>query len=201
MSKRISVRIRDPNPLFRLWVSEWANQADVLGRDHLASNFRRALTSLEKYPCKLRTGRECLILDGFGATFCDMLDKKLAKHNHQLANPVVAATTQEDKLIKTPDKPVAPPIRRTKAIPKLPNPATIVPVPAPLPSTSGTNDKSKKTKSPPKIVQKTAPEVNLKVALKRKATATVDTETFQDVIMVPGTFEVILLVDSMETVG
>lgn len=193
MSKRISVRIKDPNPLFRLWVGEWANQAELIGRDHLAANFRRALTSLEKYPCKLKTGKECLILDGFGLTFCNMLDKKLDKYNQQLTEQ------EEDTPIKTPDKPVAP-LRRTKALPSK-QPAIPPVIDLSLPSTSATTKKTKSQQSLPKVIPQTAPELNLKVAVKRKATATADSETFQDVIMMPGTFEVILLVDSMETVG
>lgn len=202
MSKRISVRIRDPNPLFRSWISNWATVAENEDKDQLATSLRRALLSLEKYPLKLNTGKDCLILDGFGANICEKLDAKLTQYQNRLANP--------SPLLERNKSPVALP-----PIPNVTNQAPKVPV-----SISQSQDKPssstepkkriRKTKSEqtlPKIPSKPSDEVlgtsttNAAVGTKRKATTTIDSVIAEEVIMVRGTFEIILLVDSMETVG
>lgn len=206
MSKRISIRIRDPNPLFRLWLSEWANQADIQGRDHTASSIRRALTSLEKYPCPLFSGRDCMILDGFGDNICKMLDKKLAQHGNTVIKIPPAV------IVPTP-APVAPsPKSRKPANPKISKLRDVQSQVVPGPSTSAATKRLKKTKSeqslPPDVPIDSNPippasptPAPVKPGAKRKATTAIDAVINEDVIMLPGTFEILLLVDSMETVG
>jgi crossover junction endonuclease MUS81 len=41
----------------------------------------QALSSLQKYPLPLKSGKECLILKFFGPKLCSKLDKKLEDHN------------------------------------------------------------------------------------------------------------------------
>lgn len=200
--KRISVRVRDANPLFRFWISEWAAQADVDGRESLAMSLRRALTSLEKYPLPLVRGRDCMILDGFGRNYCEMLDKKLAKHH---------AEKLEDSVPRPP--PPSPPPSKVRTKPVIPNAIpqseNAAPVPGPSQSIVPTK-KVKRTKSSPDVLKVPilpddspvpAAAAVVKPGVKRKATAPIDSLVNGDVIMLAGTFDILLLVDSMETVG
>lgn len=193
MSKRISIRIRDPNPLFRTWLSEWANQADNNDQGYLGTSLRRALRSLEKYPLPIKTGRDCMILDGFGVNFCDMIDKKLAKYQK---NPVVSSYnfTVTDQRIKQNKE-------------NLTQSQSQNPPASPKPSTSSTGRRRiRKTKSdqalPKTLSHNLLPISPPRPGAKRKATIPIETVLAEeDVIMVPDSFETILLVDSMETVG
>lgn len=198
MTKRISIRIRDPNPLFRTWLSEWANHAEVEGREMLATSLRRALTSLEKYPCPLQSVRECHILDGFGPNICKLLDKKLAKHRlEEAAGPSTAN-------INLP-APVASPQKSKPANPKIQHTQSQELVSNPVPSTSAPTKRLRKTKSEQSLPKPSGNEkkdtVPVKPGVKRKATAPIESVIQEDVIMSAGSFEIILLVDSMETVG
>lgn len=77
--RRITLAQRQPNPLFVHWLQEWlrhAEQKDSMKRMALA----KALDSLQRYPLVMQSGRDCCILDGFGSTICQMLDKQLAVH-------------------------------------------------------------------------------------------------------------------------
>lgn len=77
--KRITVKLKSPNPLFEKWLMEWRNKA----KEHdskMQYTFNAALKSLRKYPIPLNSGRECMILKGFGTKLCEMLDKKLKDH-------------------------------------------------------------------------------------------------------------------------
>ncbi|XP_065221680.1 crossover junction endonuclease MUS81 [Planococcus citri] len=79
--QRITVKPKGcPNPLFEKWLLEWKDEAANRNSD-LKYCFDKALQSLRKYPLKLKTGRECLILKNFGTHLCEKLDKKLAEHN------------------------------------------------------------------------------------------------------------------------
>lgn len=72
----MALRLQDPNPLFKKWLTEWleyATRKDSLKKHSLA----KALNSLNKYPLVLQSGRECAILDGFGSKICRMLDRQL----------------------------------------------------------------------------------------------------------------------------
>lgn len=81
----MTLKLRDPNPLFKKWLTEWmeyATRKDSLKKHSLA----KALDSLNKYPLVLQNGRECSILDGFGTKICRMLDRQLELHleHHQI---------------------------------------------------------------------------------------------------------------------
>lgn len=73
---RITLVSTCPNPLFEKWLTEFIAQAE---KKNAKSQFqlKKALTSLQKFPLKLNTGRDCIILEGFGKGICSLLDQKL----------------------------------------------------------------------------------------------------------------------------
>lgn len=80
IKKRVKIKLNHPNPLFEKWLTEWLEEAKVknLKTQYVLQN---ALKSLKKYPMPFATGKDCMILNGFGKKICMMLDKKLQKHN------------------------------------------------------------------------------------------------------------------------
>lgn len=77
--RRIYYRLKEPNPLFTKWVEELKNEAE---KKNNKSKFilAEALDSLKKFPLPLESGRDCIILRGFGKTLCSMLDDKLEEY-------------------------------------------------------------------------------------------------------------------------
>ncbi|XP_053665651.1 crossover junction endonuclease MUS81 [Anopheles marshallii] len=74
--RRISVRLKRPNPLFEMWLEEMITKAEAkntMGRIAL----QKALTSLRRYPLPLASGRDCIMLMDFGKTICENLDRRL----------------------------------------------------------------------------------------------------------------------------
>uniref|UniRef100_A0A6E8VXY2 Crossover junction endonuclease MUS81 n=1 Tax=Anopheles coluzzii TaxID=1518534 RepID=A0A6E8VXY2_ANOCL len=74
--RRISVRLKRPNPLFEMWLEEMiakAEEKNTMGKMAL----QKALTSLRRYPLPLATGRDCIALMDFGKTICENLDRRL----------------------------------------------------------------------------------------------------------------------------
>lgn len=79
--KRVKRKIKKcQNPLFEKWLKEWKDEAKKSGSE-MHYTFNRALTSLKKFPFKLNSGKECIILENFGSKICQMLDKKLEEFN------------------------------------------------------------------------------------------------------------------------
>lgn len=78
-AKRITVKLKTPNPLFEKWLIEWKDQA-VANNSKMQHTFNNALKSLRKYPLPFDCGKDCIILKGFGNNLCDMLDNKLREH-------------------------------------------------------------------------------------------------------------------------
>lgn len=222
--QRISITIRNPNPLFRKWLSEWANHADNTERANQATALRRALHSLEKYPLPLKSGAECIILDGFGKAMCETLDKKLAKHRKHVAEDKLLRETQNIPSKEVPLPPV--PQKANKSPVKARLPRTEVSQKAAdslssrsqQPSTSAAGSKRiRKVKSAqnlPSTSSSTSVELPAAVSQPRLfeeqpggsggvtgAAPQADKGIAEEVIMIPGTFEIILLVDSSETQG
>lgn len=163
-----------------------------------------------------------MILDGFGKNICDMLDKRLIKYR---ATQTKGPSSIPVKNIITPPSPVAStsaPAVKVKRPVKTKLPATVTELTQPqddalltVPSTSAVlTKKLRKTKSdqsPPKVPNlpstisdsgdPPASASPVKAGTKRKATTAVTAVLTEDVIMTPGIFEILLLVDSMETVG
>uniref|UniRef100_A0A182JZN3 Crossover junction endonuclease MUS81 n=1 Tax=Anopheles christyi TaxID=43041 RepID=A0A182JZN3_9DIPT len=74
--RRISARLKRPNPLFEMWLEEMiakAEEKNTMGRIAL----QKALTSLRRYPLPLASGRDCIVLTDFGKTICENLDRRL----------------------------------------------------------------------------------------------------------------------------
>lgn len=74
--KRIQIKLKDPNPIFKKWLQKWYEEAKAKNSKSKGS-YQMALRSLEKYPLELQSGKECAILHGFGATLCKMIDDEL----------------------------------------------------------------------------------------------------------------------------
>lgn len=78
-SKRITVKSKNPNKLFKTWLKEWIDEAERKNKK-IGKVYRKALDSLNKYPLTLFSGHDCAILENIGPKICQMLDEKLEKH-------------------------------------------------------------------------------------------------------------------------
>lgn len=78
-SRRINVIPKNPNPLFKMWLREWIEEAEKK-KKKISKTYQKALDSLNKYPLTLFSGHDCAILENFGAKICQMLDERLDKH-------------------------------------------------------------------------------------------------------------------------
>lgn len=84
--RRIYCRLKDPNPLFTKWIQEWRDEAEKMN-SNCKYNLSEALDSLYKFPLPLESGRDCMILRGFGRTLCSMLDDKLKEYKRNNVLP------------------------------------------------------------------------------------------------------------------
>ncbi|KAK3599160.1 hypothetical protein CHS0354_040998 [Potamilus streckersoni] len=67
---------KNANSLFIKWLTEWRDEAAEKGcKSHFT--FKKALSSLKRFPLKLERGKDCKILKHFGDKICKMLDEKL----------------------------------------------------------------------------------------------------------------------------
>lgn len=78
-AKRITVKLKSPNPLFEKWLTEWRDKATE-NDSKMQHTFNIALKSLRKYPIPFESGKDCVILKGFGPKLCGMLDEKLKQY-------------------------------------------------------------------------------------------------------------------------
>lgn len=74
----ITLKPKNPNKLFKLWLKEWSDEAEKKKRTNNA--YSKALHTLNKYPLTLFTGHDCAILENFGPKICQMLDDRLVIH-------------------------------------------------------------------------------------------------------------------------
>ncbi|XP_055679275.1 crossover junction endonuclease MUS81 isoform X1 [Lutzomyia longipalpis] len=81
LRERMTIKYNNPNPLFKKWLQEWLKHSEENNLGN-RSALSKALESLEKYPLPIQSARECIILEGFGPTICEMLEKKLIKHRN-----------------------------------------------------------------------------------------------------------------------
>lgn len=83
-NQTIELSLKNPNPLFVQWMEDWLEHAD---KNNLKTKsvFQKGLVSLKKYPLPLKTGLDCIILEGFGPTICGILDKRLEQHKLELS--------------------------------------------------------------------------------------------------------------------
>ncbi|KAJ8979921.1 hypothetical protein NQ317_003663 [Molorchus minor] len=83
--KRITLKLKTPNPLFEKWIIEWRDKAKS-ENSKMEFCFNKALQSLRKYPVSLERGKDCKILKGFGDRLCQMLDNKLKEYKENRNN-------------------------------------------------------------------------------------------------------------------
>lgn len=77
--KRVTVKLKHPNPLFEKWLTEWKLEAQAK-ESQQQYTFNMALKSLQRFPLPLERGRDCKVLKGFGDRICMLLDRKLAEY-------------------------------------------------------------------------------------------------------------------------
>ncbi|XP_018576396.1 crossover junction endonuclease MUS81 [Anoplophora glabripennis] len=77
--KRVTMKLKTPNPLFQKWLTEWRDQARKES-SKMEFCFNIALQSLKRYPLPLERGKDCQILKGFGKKLCEMIDNRLQTH-------------------------------------------------------------------------------------------------------------------------
>lgn len=64
------------NPVFEKWLVELRD--DAVARDLQSKHtYTKCLNSMRRYPLPLTSGRDCLILEGFGDKICKLIDEKL----------------------------------------------------------------------------------------------------------------------------
>lgn len=81
-TQRIQIKLKDPNPVFTKWLEKWYQQAKE--KDSKSqTNLKTALESLKKFPLELKSGKDCYILEGFGAKLCEMIDQELKTYQNQ----------------------------------------------------------------------------------------------------------------------
>ncbi|KAF2879203.1 hypothetical protein ILUMI_26958 [Ignelater luminosus] len=88
LKRRVTVKLKNPNPLFEQWLIEWRDKA-IESDSKMQYCFNKALQSLRKYPLSLESGRDCKILQGFGEKLCKMLDIKLAEYKQKNPNQLI----------------------------------------------------------------------------------------------------------------
>lgn len=94
---RIFFRARKPNPLFESWLQQWLQEAEI--KDSMKKiALAKALESLKKYPLVLHSGRDCLILEGFGKGICAMLDHQLKVYREN--NPTNNLLNEDQLAVK-----------------------------------------------------------------------------------------------------
>lgn len=87
--KRVTLKSKNPNPLFEQWLTEWRDKAQESG-SKMQFCFSLALKSLKQYPLPLETGKDCKLLKGFGEKLCKMLDDKLKQYKNGGLNVIPA---------------------------------------------------------------------------------------------------------------
>lgn len=101
--KRVTVKLKHPNPLFEKWLIEWRDKAQERN-SKMVHAFTIALTSLRKYPLPLSYGKDCRILQGFGDKLCNMLDKRLEEYNKNPSPDDLVSNNQKQITLKCKSK-------------------------------------------------------------------------------------------------
>lgn len=164
-----------PNHLFESWLEEWRNEA-VVRKSELQNHFTKALDSLKRYPLPLESGKECIILQHFGTKLCSMLDRRLEEHRRQEPTKAVDACVSgaggnEDRTVTSRKKPVEESIIAEVAQEK----------------TAVAKQARNAKKSAPKRLA--------------NANDVAFGQADRQISLEPGTFDIVLLVDTQETCG
>lgn len=197
MERRIARKVvvdKAPNRLFVKYLTEWKDEAKERG-DKSKFTYERALKSLKKYPLPLQCGEEAKILEHIGDKICKMLDNRLEKDAD--ANGMPAAEYLA-KSRKVPDSWWA------KINQEVPIPA-VTKKPAKRKNAQKNNEaKGKKENSQITIVQ--AFSLSTEVSSQENDYSNRDSAssmmTSDDSFsLFPGQFEIVLCVDTRETMG
>lgn len=119
-TQRVTIKLKNPNPLFEEWLLEWRNK-EKEKQSKMYKCYDNALEAMKKYPLPLETGKDCMILQGFGTKLCNMIDDKLKqhrKHDVQKSNDnnlVVCDEPNKKKQKKSPSKSEYTPTNRSGA--------------------------------------------------------------------------------------
>uniref|UniRef100_A0A0A9WN00 Crossover junction endonuclease MUS81 n=2 Tax=Lygus hesperus TaxID=30085 RepID=A0A0A9WN00_LYGHE len=64
-AKRAKLFMKNPNPIYVSWLEEWLGEARTKNDLRRETALNAALESLKKYPVRLKSAKECIILDKF----------------------------------------------------------------------------------------------------------------------------------------
>lgn len=201
--RRITVRKKSANPLFEKWLKEWKQEA-AGKHSRLESTFNRALYYLRKYPLKFDTGQECKILKGFGNKLCKMLDDKLLAYNLELVNSEQQSASPLQKVIsdRSNEELCAKPSHTNKGNKEKVSKnfkKTLTKIPSVL---SDISDDYQEIKCAPPIEPPKHENISKKVMKTISSTSSSSSAESEDFyILEPGNFDIILYVDTAETVG
>ncbi|XP_017087426.3 crossover junction endonuclease MUS81 [Drosophila bipectinata] len=173
METRLEVRLVEPNPLFTRWLERWLREAE---RRNQKSQFklRQALEALKSYPLPLYSGRDCAILRGFGGNLCQLIDEELRQHRG--LNLMTATTTAATSSVQY-EQQVQQVVKKVQEAQQEQRMA------------KQAKAKQPRAPKPKKLTKKELMEL----------AAAEERERFVE--MVPGSFEILLLVDTQETSG
>lgn len=178
--QRITLSINQPNPLFEKWMEEWLNYAEQ--KDSMKKYvLRKALESLRKYPLVLHSGRDCAILEGFGSTICQMIDKQLIAYKTQPNKPPVQTEVEHNASVHEVVKEVQRKLNKKKA--------------------NNQKPKDKNTKSTEDMLNDSNLEMFATVDLCNLEQLPTTSSMVNPLVFQRNSFEIILLVDSCETIG
>ncbi|CAG9864991.1 unnamed protein product [Phyllotreta striolata] len=174
--RRISLKYKSANPLFEKWLSEWKIEAEHRGSKRVYA-YKNALTSLKKCPISFNTGQECKILKGFGDQLCRLLDQKLRDHRLQ-EDRNSDSDNREEQLTGT----------SCSSSVNVAGPSSTNNIDAESKNTGQTNRTNKKA-----ITKTTSSE---SAGNSQQSVNSLDDEFY---ILEPGSFDIILCVDTAET--
>lgn len=174
---RITLIRSCPNPLFEKWLTEFITEAE---KKDAKSQFqlKKALASLQKFPLLLNTGRDCIILEGFGKGICSLLDQKLEIYiKNNMRGGITGAVQNIVELSES--------FRGSEVY---------------------QNEQKKEEEVileevTKKLVKDGVVPVQTKVTAKKSSKTKKQTKVFESFTMEPKSYEIILLVDTQETAG
>lgn len=175
---RITLIRTCPNPLFEKWLTEFIAEAEK--KDAKSQyNLKKALASLQKFPLPLNTGRDCIILEGFGKGICSLLDQKLEVY---IKNNMRSGVTGVQNIVQLSES-----YRGSEVY---------------LKEQEKEQEQVLQAVTKELIKDGTVPAKKTVVAKKpTKTKKQANVKVFESYTMEPGTYEIVLLVDTQETAG
>lgn len=172
---RITLIRSCPNPLFEKWLTEFIAEAE---KKDAKSQFqlKKALASLQKFPLPLNTGRDCIILEGFGKGICSLLDQKLEIY---IKNQMTSGVTGVQNIVQLSE------------------------------SFRGSEIYQREQEKEQEVILEAVTKELIKdgvvpakkTVVTKKAKKQTNVKVFEPFTMEPGSYEIVLLVDTQETAG